>query len=114
MELDPELQKLKEYVDAPKTGIVNLARQREVIDAYEIIKGIILSRDPDATVEIVGDSLQLGSMSIRAVTADVTVYDTAEFTEAIKNANNFQIYPTADDRVKLDVLFEDVINYILD
>lgn len=113
MELDAELQKLKEYLDAPKKGIVNLSRQRELMDSYVIIKNIILSEDPNATIEIIEGALQMGSVAIRAVTSDVTVYDTAAFAEATKNANNFQVYPTADDRVKLDVLFDGVIEYTL-
>jgi hypothetical protein len=113
MELDTEFQKFKEYLDAPKMGVVNLVRQQELMDSYAKIKNIILSEDPDATVEIVEGALQLGSVAIRAVTSDVTVYDTAEFAEATKNADNFQIYPTADERVKLDILFEGVIEYTL-
>jgi len=113
MELDAEFQKFKEYLDAPKMGVVNLTRQREVMDSYTMIKNIILSEDPDATIEIIEGALQLGSVAIRAVTSDVTVYDTAAFAEATKNADNFQIYPTADDRVKLDILFEGVIEYTL-
>ena len=113
MALDAEFQKLKEYLDAPKMGVTNLARYRELVDAYEKIKSIILSEDPDATIEIIEGALQMGSVVIRAVTNDVTVYDTAEFAEAIKNASNFQIYPTADDRIKFDILFEDVIEYSL-
>lgn len=113
MELDAEFQKFKEYLDAPKMGVVNLARQREVMDSYEKIKNIILSEDPEATIEIIEGALQLGSVAIRAITSDVTVYDTAEFAEATKNADNFQIYPTNDERVKFDILFEGVIEYTL-
>ena len=113
MALDEEFQKLKEYLDAPKIGVTNLARYRELADSYTKIKSIILSVDPDATVEIIEGALQMGAVVIRAVTNDVTVYDTAEFAEATKNANNFQIYPTADDRIKFDVLFEGVIEYSL-
>ena len=114
MELDAEFQKLKEYLDAPKTGVVNPARKQELMDSYAIIKEIILAEDSDATVEIIEGALQMGSVAIRAVTSDVTVYDTAAFAEATKNADNFQVYPTADDRVKLDILFEGVIDYTLD
>ena len=113
MELDAEFQKLKEYLDAPKMGVVNLDRKRELMDSYEKIKRIILSEDKDATIEIVEGALQLGSVAIRAVTNDVTVYDTAEFAEATKNASNFQIYPTTDDKIKFDILFEGVIEYSL-
>ena len=113
MDFEAEFQAFREYLDAPKIGVINLGRQRELMDAYVKIKNIIMSEDPDATIEIVEGALQLGSVAIRAVTSDVTVYDTAEFAEATKNANNFQIYPTADDRVKFDVLFEGVIEYTL-
>lgn len=113
MELDAELQKLKEYLDAPKMGVVNPVKHQEVMDSYKIIKDIIISEDRDATVEIIEGALQLGSVAIRAVTSDVTVYDTAAFAEATKNADNFQVYPTADDRVKLDILFDGVIEYTL-
>lgn len=114
MQFEDELQKFKEYLDTPKTGIIDEDRYKLVIDAYQIIKSIILTEDPDATIDIIEGALQIGSMVIRAVTSDVTVYDTAEFAEATKNADNFQIYPTADDRVKFDILFENVISYTLD
>ena len=113
MALDAEFQALKEYVDAPKTKTINEARHNVLMESYEKIKKIILPEDPDATVEVIEGALQLGSMVIRAVTSDVTVYDTAEFSDAIQHADNFQIYPTADDRVKLDILFEGVIEYTL-
>lgn len=112
--MEEEFQTLKEYLDAPKTGVINLEKQRDLMEAYVIIKKIILSEDPDATIEIIEGALQLGSVVIRAVTSDVTVYDTAAFAEATKLADNFQVYPTADDRVKLDILFEGVIEYTLD
>ena len=113
MELDAELQKIKEYLDAPKVGVTNPARYKELLDSYAIIKDVIMSEDPNATVEIIEGALQMGSVVIRAITSDVTVYDTAAFAEAIKNADNFQVYPTADDRVKLDILFDGVIEYTL-
>lgn len=113
MTVEKEFQELKEYVDAPKTKVVNIPRHSQMIDAYEKIKKIILSEDPDAIIEIIEGALQLGSMAIRAVTSDVTVYDTAEFSEAIKDADNFQIYALTDGRITLDILFEGVLEYIL-
>lgn len=113
MELDAELQKIKEWVDAPKVGVVNPVKMQELMDSYVTIKQIILSEDPNATIEVVEGALQTGSMAIRAVTSDVTVYDTMAFAEATKNAANFQVYPTIDDRVKLDIMFESVIEYAL-
>lgn len=106
-------QKFREYLNTPKAGTINELRHRRLLDAYEIIKPLILAEDPNATVDILEDALQLGSVFIRAITSDVTVYDTSAFSEAIKYADNFQVYPTADERVKLDILFEGVIDYTL-
>ena len=111
--MDAEFQKLKEYLDAPKTGKINLDRYKEVVDSYEIIKGIIRSVDPDATIEIKECPLQLGSVFIKIVTSDVTVYDMDAFADATRNANNFQIYPRTDETVQFDILFEGVIDYTL-
>ena len=111
--MEEEFQKIKEYLDAPKVGVVNPVRKQEMMDAYEIIKGIVLPESPDATIEIGENALQSGAMAIRIVTPDITVYDTAEFAEATKNADNFQVYPRTDDMVQMDILFEGVIEYTL-
>ena len=113
MELETEFRELKEYIDAPKVGIVNLARQQDLIESYEIIRGLVMSEDEEATVEIIEGALQLGSVFIRATTCAVTIYDTELFAEATKKADNFQVCPTLDDRVTLDVLFNGVIEYTL-
>jgi hypothetical protein len=111
--LDPEFQKIKEWLDAPKVGVVNPERYKMLLDSYVIIRDIILAEDQDATIEIVEGALKTGSVVISAVTSDVTVYDTAAFAEATKDADNFQVYPRTDDKVKLDILFEGVIEYTL-
>lgn len=112
--MDETLQKIKEYLDAPKTGVVNPERYEEVMASCAIIREIILFNDPEATIEVSEGALQLGSMAIRIVTSDVTVYDTAAFAEATKNADNFQVYPRTDEKIQLDILFEGVISYTLD
>ena len=111
--MEKEFEELKRWVDAPKSGVVNEDKMQNVLDAFEIIKRIVFASDSDATIEVVEGALQLGSVAIKVMTTDVTVYDTAEFAEATKNAANWQVYPTTDDRVKLDILFEGVIEYTL-
>ena len=111
--MEKEFAELKRWMDAPKTGVINDDKMQEVLDAYAIIARIIFPADPDAIIEIGEGALQLGSVSIKVTTKDVTVYDTSEFAEATKNASNFQIYPTTDDQIRLDILFNDVIKYVL-
>ena len=111
--MEREFEELKRWVDAPKSGVVNEDKMQNVMDAYVTIADIVFSGDPDAVVEIAEGALQLGSVVIKVTTTDVTVYDTERFAEATKNASNFQVYPTTDDRVKLDILFDGVIEYTL-
>lgn len=111
--MEKEFAELKRWVDAPKTGVVNDDKMQEVLNAYAIIARIVFPSDPDATIEIAEGALQIGSVVIKVATTDVTVYDTAEFAEATKHASNFQVYPTTDDRVNLDILFDGVIDYTL-
>lgn len=111
--MEKEFAELKRWVDAPKNGVVNEDKMQDVMDAFLIIQQIVCPEDPDAIIEVVEGALQLGSVAIKITTTDVTVYDTAEFAEATKNASNFQVYPTTDDRVKLDILFDGVIDYTL-
>lgn len=106
-----DIKDLKQWLETPKTGRVNPVKMQEVMDSYAIIHELVLSEDQDATIEVAEGALQLGSVSIKVVTTSVTVYNTEAFAKAIKNASNFQVYPTIDDRVKLDILFDSVIEY---
>jgi hypothetical protein len=78
---------------------------------YDILKRDFLVEDEENTIELVHGALQDGSVSIRITAIDFTAYDMNAFNQVIKNASNFQIYPTADDRIRLDIMFEDIINH---
>lgn len=106
-----ELAKLKKWVDAPKNGVINADKMKNVMDAFKILEKII---DSDATMEIVEGALQTGCVNIEIVARDITVYNAEEFASATKHAKNWQIYPTTDDRIRLDLLFDGVIDYTLD
>lgn len=111
--MDQYMTGLKKYLESTKIGVVNLPRQADLLEAYELIKGIILAEDHDATVEIKHGLLQFGDVAIQIVTDDITVYDMRAFSKVIEKADNFQIYPTTDGKIKLDIMFKNVINYSL-
>ena len=109
--MEKYLEDVKKYLDTTKFGIVNLKRQNELLAAYEILKRDFLVEDRENTIELVHGALQDGSVSIRITAIDFTAYDMNAFNQVIKDASNFQIHPTADNRIRLDVMFEDVIDY---
>jgi hypothetical protein len=64
--------------------------------------------DEETTVEILEGALQAGDVAIRIVTPNFTVYDTSKFADIIQTADDVDIYPTADDRIKVDIHFQNV------
>ena len=111
--MDQHMEELKKYLASNKIGVVNFARQADLFESYELIKGIILAEDPDATVEIKHGALQFGDIAIQIATNDITIYDIQLFSKAVEKADNFQIYPTTDGKIKFDIMFENVIEYYL-
>lgn len=109
--MEKYLADMKKYLETTKIGIVNLEKQNELLSACEILKRDFLEENEENTIEIVYGALQDGSVSIRVTAIDFTVYDMKAFNRVVKNASNFQIYPTADNRIRLDIMFENVINY---
>ena len=105
MNIDDILKAFDEYLKKDKLKIVNPKREKEILETYRILKQIIDVYYEDSTLEIQYGALDLGDVFIRIVTPQFTTYEMKLFATAIQNADNIDIYPTADDRIKIDLLF---------
>ena len=105
MNIDDILKAFDEYLKKDKLKIVNPKREKEILETYRILKQIIDVYYEDSTLEIQYGSLDLGDVFIRIVTPQFTTYEMKLFATAIQTADNIDIYPTADDRIKIDLLF---------
>ncbi|MBO5700857.1 MAG: hypothetical protein J6S71_00300 [Clostridia bacterium] len=105
MNLDDILGSWKEYLKKDKIKIVNLQKLNDIMAAYRILSSIINIQDKDVTVEIREGDLEFGDIYIRIVAHQFTSYDIEALTQAISKADNIDIYPTADYRIKIDVMF---------
>lgn len=94
----------KSYLEADKVKIANYVRLSEINSSYEALKEIIDKGD-DTSIEILPDALDLGDVSIRIVTPTLTIYNISLFLTVVIKADNIEIYPTADDRIKIDIQF---------
>ena len=67
---------------------------------------------PDAHIYVTDDPLQTGSLFLDVEDMDIVVRETNDFTELIKNANNFEIYPIDEEKLKLSVCFDNVFRKV--
>lgn len=104
-------EELRKWVNTPKVGISDPEKMKVVMRAHELAKRVAYRGDENATVEVKEGALQLGSVAIRIVTRNLEVHNVWEYIKIIEKADNFQIYPRTDDRIQVDVMFNDVINY---
>lgn len=98
------MQNLTEYLESEKAFIKNPARLKDIQRASEIANELFA----DSTVAIVDDKLQLGSLVIRIDGYDITIRGTGEielFRELIAKADNFEIYPMGDEKLRFAIMF---------
>lgn len=102
---------LKNYLEAEKVFIQNPIRYAEVRRATEIAKELFKEYD----ISIKDDPLQMGALILCIEGYDVMVRGEREiklFTELISKANNFEIYPVGDEKIKFSILFADAFTRI--
>ena len=107
-EFETLMQALSSHLEREKVFIKNPDRFDDVRLATEIAYELF----PDATIAIDDDPLQLGALIVRIDLFDVTVRGTTEierFAALISKANNFEIYPVGDERVRFALVFRDAL-----
>lgn len=108
MDLMDEFQK---YLEREKVFIQNPVRYAEVKHATEIAKELFQDYD----IAIKDDPIQMGALILCIEGFDIVVQGEREiklFTELISKANNFEIYPIGDERIKFSIVFADVLKRI--
>lgn len=107
-EFETLMQALSKHLEREKVFIKNPERFAEVQRATEIAYELF----PDATIAVDDDPLQMGALIVRIEAFDVIVRGTREidsFAELISKANNFEIYPVGDERLRFALVFSDAL-----
>lgn len=106
------MNELKEYLEREKIFIQNPARYDEVVRATEIAKELFV----DCDIAIKDDPIQMGAAILCIDGYDIIIRGTREiklFSELISKANNFEIYPVGNERMRFSLLFADVFTKIV-
>ena len=102
------LDQLSEYLTANKTFIPNPFRETELKNALTTARELF----PNAKIELKDDPLQMGAMILRIEDFEIGATGEREinlFSELIKHADNFEIYPIDDDNVRCAIVFQNVM-----
>ena len=105
------MDELAEYLKKEKVFIQNPVRYTEVRRAVSIAKELF----KDYSISIKDDPIQMGALILCISGFDITIQGEEEialFTELISKANNFEIYPVGDDKVRFSILFANVLKRI--
>ena len=106
MDFQEYIESMKEYLKKDKCKVLNPSRIQEIAQSYKILKSIIDACDEETSINILEGALELGDICIRIVTPNFSTYDIKKLQTAILKATNVNIYPTTDDRIKIDIQFE--------
>ncbi len=99
---------LADYLAEQKVFVQNPQRMAEVNTAMEIACRLF----PDSTITIEDDPLQMGGVILCIEDFDIAVRETEAFVQLISNANNFEIYTTGKESVKIAILFAGALTLI--
>lgn len=99
---------VRQYLEIPKVFIQNHQRMAEVNAATEIACKLF----PEANITLEDDPLQMGAVILIVEDFDITVRETEAFCELVSKADNFEVYATDDEKVKLAIMFNNALTRI--
>ena len=105
MNFENALDSLEKYLEKDKVKIMNPQKLKDIMATYKILNAMISLHDKAISVEINEGALELGDFYIRIVAPQFTSYELKALAQAISKADIIDIYPTADDRIKIDIMF---------
>lgn len=102
------MEVLRQYLAREKMFIANPERMPDVNRATEMAEHLF----PEATITIEDDPLQMGALILCIEDFDFTVRETKCFNTIVGKADNFEIYPTDDQNVKIAIVFQNALTLI--
>lgn len=102
---------LGEYIDSKKVFVKNPARLNDVEQAAQIAKQLF--QDYEITIE--DDPIQMGALCLCINGFDITIRGKEEirlFQKLIAKADNFEIYPVGDERIKFAIMFNGALTRV--
>lgn len=107
--LDAFLEYLRQLREGISVQVVNPDRIKQLQASYNIITQLVRQTDPDAKIECKLHEINDGSAAITVTATDLIIDDIAKFIESLDGVDNFEVYPTTDNKIEIGIMFENVL-----
>ena len=99
-------EKAKAHEKSQGAQIISADRFKTLKRSLTILTDIVMKVSPDAVITYELDNgLNIGHAVIRIETDEISVTDVEQFIAAIRFADNFEIYPLTDGRLRMTIMF---------
>jgi len=102
-----ELNKLIKYLNSlpkPKITMLNQQRVEEMKFAYTTLSYLLRTTGGEATIEVKEEHMKSFGV-IRIEADDLIIRDMKKFAQAIEFADNLEIYPLMNNRIRMALMF---------
>ena len=110
-EFETVMDALMEYLNClPKSTVktINLPRYRLLMKTASQLTDILRKTEPEGELNIeLDDLLNIGSISV--VLDLLTVEQPLAFADMICKADNFEVYPLTNGKIRIDITFQGVL-----
>lgn len=111
-EFETTFEALVEYIKClPKATVkmINPPRYRLLMRTASQLTDLLRRTEPEGELNIeIDDTLNLGSISVEL--ESLTIEEPLTFADVIYKADNFEIYPLVNGKIRLDITFHGVLN----
>ena len=105
--IDALLAKLEELLPETAVFVKNKERYDEAQQAIREISDFVWQTDKNAKINVFPDELIGSSLCVEIIASLVVIEMVDKFCDALRKADNFEIYPREDGNIALGLVFED-------
>lgn len=114
-EFDNTLDGLMEFFESlpqATVKILNFERYSQMLRAAAKLAALLQKENPEGSIDIeIIEKFSIGAIS--AELDDLTVYSPKVFADITKDADNFEIYPLTNGKIRLDITFHRVLKAVM-
>lgn len=105
---------LNELRQKDRVRILDLARLKEIQDAYHMLSTMLMGENPDTVITYAIDEAGAGEASINIETDEIIVgkNNIEKYISSIRNVSNFEIYPLTNGLIRMSIMFYGVFKEI--
>lgn len=104
---------IKFYEDHMPRSVVlvkNKQRYEEIKQAIQDIADFVWNTDKNAIINVTPDDLTGTSICVEIIASLVVIDMVDKFCDALRKANNFEVYPREDGNIGFGLVFENVFD----